>query len=240
MRTPCEFWGGDGALRRSRDGAGCSGRTGAPPPRARAAARAGLDRARPHRDPARASAGHQRADREAQLIEHFGRGQFAEQLRPAFGKDSPVTAVGQRLHGEAQVGGVFPGHDDVGVPAGLGAQLGGRLLGGDEDGPCSRLRGGQQRAGQVEADPPGDHRDGRHRSLAVAQARRQFLRADGGIPLGPDRARTHENHVAEGAEQGEQVAVGLAGQPGTAPRIVAAPSALVTMFARTQGRPVSG
>ena len=48
-------------------------------------------------DPARGPAGQHRADRDAQLVQQTGRGELAEQVRPALGQDPPVAPVGQGL-----------------------------------------------------------------------------------------------------------------------------------------------
>jgi hypothetical protein len=110
-------------------------------------------------DPVRARAGQQRADGQAQLVQQARRGDLGQQARTPLGEHPPVAALGQRADGRLQVHGFLSGHDDVGPLFQGGAAVGRGLRGGDDD-RASRRRGHvDDRAGRLEVEPRGDHRD---------------------------------------------------------------------------------
>ena len=158
-------------------------------------------------DPARAGAGQQRADRQAQLIEQAGRDQLAQQLRAAFGEQPPVTAIGERVHRCVQVHGLPAGHDDIGALGQLGAALGRRCGGGDDDRAGVRRGRRDEPARRIEVEPGADHRDRRCRRPAFPQVVPELAAADRGVALGPHRRGAGHDDVGQRAEQGEYVPI---------------------------------
>ena len=96
---------------------------------------------------------HQRADGQAQLVQQARLEQLGEQVRAALGEHAAVAAFGQRTDGGLKVDGLLAGHDDVRVCGQLGAAIGGRLGGGDDDRAGVRRGRGDQRAVRVEVEP---------------------------------------------------------------------------------------
>ncbi len=135
-----------------------------------------------------------------------------ERVRAALGKDQPVAALAQRLDGAGRIDG-SPERDDrvVGQPSCKPGRSG---VGGEHDRP-----GRERRVLGIDASAPGDDRDlglGR-----LPEPRPQLGEGSRGrrVPLlrRPDRARRgghrprpDHQHVAAGAQQPEQEAVGQA------------------------------
>jgi hypothetical protein len=156
----------------------------------------------------RARAGHQRADRQAQLVDQVGLDQPSEQVRAAFREHPPVAAFGQRGDGGLQVDGLIAGHDDIGVRFQRGADFLWRLGSGDDDGAGIRGSGGNERTRRVQVEPRGDHRDRGSRRPAGPQAGPELLRPGRLVVLGPNGGRADHDDVGERAQQREHLPVG--------------------------------
>ena len=163
-------------------------------------------------DPARARAGHQRADGQAQLVDQVGLDQLAEQVRAPFRQQAPVAASGEGAHGGLQVHGLVAGHEDVRVRFQPGTDVLRGLSGGDDDRAGVRGSGGDQGAVGVEVQPRADHRDRRGRRPAGPQGAPGLLYPGRLVALGPHSGRADHDDVSERAEQGKHLPVGVRGQ----------------------------
>ncbi len=168
----------------------------------------------PLHDAARVAARQQRADGQAEFVDHVGREQGAEQRRPSLTVDATQPPLHQGGHHGGRVEARCTAGDHVGD---LRQRLVSRRRFGGED---DRAHGRLARTRLISGRGRATLRRSRTPAAAAARGRpgprRRRVEHHGAVPFGLHGSGCDEHDVAQGAKQVEDAAVGVAPE---APRL---------------------